>query len=622
MLYHFYELAHAAVTPMRQAAQFGKIALDSSLNPMRASLSSIYSSAAFELFIDATKRYGKPEFGIQEVLVNDKPTPIKEEYVLDLPFCRLKHFVRDTPAARRRKDPVVLIVAPLSGHYATLLRGTVAAMLPEHDIYITDWVDARDVPLSEGMFSLDDYADYLKEFCQFLAETTGQRPATLGVCQPGVPLMVASSLMAEEDNPARPSSMVLMGSPIDTRVSPQQPNDLAQQKPLEWFEKNVIVPVPFPHAGFMRRVYPGFIQLSSFMAMNMNRHVDAHKNQFRHLIKGDGDSAEAHRAFYDEYLAVMDLPAVFYLETIDRVFQRHLLPKGEYKYRDKLVKPSEITDIALMTIEGEKDDITGKGQTEAAHKLTPNLPGDMKLHYEQEKVGHYGVFNGSRWRNFIQPQVRDFIQKHRAEYVPAGKAVNGHAKKAVNGHAVNGHAVNGAAVNGHAQKSAAVNGKAVNGHAVNGHAVNGTATKAAAKATKPAAKAKPAQTPLDDAPAAKPTTPKAEIAKPAPTKSATTKATPAKATATKAAPAKAAAKAPAKSATKSDAPKSASAKAAPKTASAKATAPKTVPAKTTPPKSPAAKTAARNGAAKTSATKTRRTASRTTSRRSTRGKAN
>ena len=310
----------------------------------------------------------------------------------------------------------MLIVAPMSGHYATLLRGTVRQMLPDHDVYVTDWVDARDVPLSQGRFDLDDYTDYVMEQCRYIAKVTGERPAVLAVCQPGVPVLVAASLMAEDGDPARPASVTLMGSPIDVTKNPKQPNELATGRPLSWFENNVIVTVPFPNKGYMRRVYPGFLQLSGFMSMNMDRHVDAHVKQFRNLIKGDGDSAEQHRTFYDEYNAVMDMTAEFYLQTIERVFQKGLLATGEYMYRDRLVAPSAITDIALMTIEGEMDDITGLGQTEAAHTLATNLPDDKRAHYVQAKVGHYGVFNGSRWRQFIQPKGAEFMQAQRAPF--------------------------------------------------------------------------------------------------------------------------------------------------------------------------------------------------------------
>lgn len=413
MLYHAYEMTHAALSPMRAAAQLGRESLQSPMNPFASSYGARATAAAFEMFISATRRYGKPEFEIDVVEVNGVPTPIVEEVTLSLPFCDLLHFRRDTPAAKRRKDPKLLIIAPMSGHYATLLRGTVEAMLPEHDVYITDWTDARDIPLSVGTFGLDDYVDYLIKFCEILG-AGGERPAVLAVCQPGVPMMVASTLMSERGEAYRPSTVTLMGTPVDTAINPKGPNELATSHPLSWFENNVVVTVPWPNKGFMRRVYPGFLQLSGFMTMNMERHMDAHVTQFHNLTKGDGDSAEAHNKFYDEYNAVMDLSADFYLETIERVFQNRLLAQNAYDYRGQRIDTAKVVDTAYMTIEGEKDDITGLGQTEAALHLLTGLPDDMKNHYVQEGVGHYGVFNGRRWRTEIQPRLRDFIRKHRS----------------------------------------------------------------------------------------------------------------------------------------------------------------------------------------------------------------
>jgi poly(3-hydroxybutyrate) depolymerase len=412
MLYHAYEMTHAAFSPMRAAAQVSREVMRNPLNPMAETYGSRAVSAALEMFINATRRYGKPEFGIETVVVDGLDTPVVEEVVWSSPFCNLLHFRRDSDAAVARGDAKVLMIAPMSGHYATLLRGTVEAMLPEHDVYITDWADARDVPLAMGEFDLDDYSDHLVSMIEQLSQD-GERVSVMAVCQPGIPAMVAASLMAMDGNPRRPASMVLMGSPMDTARNPKQPNDLAQSKPLGWFENNVVVMVPWPNRGVMRRVYPGFLQLSSFLAMNIDRHVDAHVSQFQTLVRGDGDGADEHNRFYDEYLAVMDLTAEFYLQTIARVFQKRLLAEGEYRYRDRLVEPAAIADVALMTIEGEKDDITGLGQTEAAHDLCTGLPDAMRQHYTAVGVGHYGVFNGSKWRTLIQPQVRDFIAAHR-----------------------------------------------------------------------------------------------------------------------------------------------------------------------------------------------------------------
>lgn len=412
MLYHAYEMTHAAISPMRAAAQVGQQVMRHPLSLVPGNMGTRAFSAALEMFINATRRYGKPSFDIDSVPVDGADTPIVEEVVWSAPFCELLHFRRDSAAAAARNDPKVLIVAPMSGHYATLLRGTVESMLPEHDVYITDWIDARDVPLAEGVFDLDDYTDYLIAMVEHLSQD-GERVAVMAVCQPGIPVMAATTLMATDRNPRRPASVTLMGSPIDTARNPKQPNELANAKPISWFENNVVTLVPWPNRGYMRRVYPGFLQLSSFLAMNVDRHVDAHVSQFRNLVRGDGDSSEAHRKFYDEYLAVMDLTGEFYLQTIERVFQKRLLAEGRYRYRGNLIEPRAINDVGLMTIEGEKDDITGLGQTEAAHDLVPDLPQSRRVHYVARGVGHYGVFNGSRWRSLIQPKVRDFIRTQR-----------------------------------------------------------------------------------------------------------------------------------------------------------------------------------------------------------------
>lgn len=413
MLYHAYEMTHAAISPMRAAARMGQEVISNPLNPMAITLGSRAMSAALEMFINVTRRYGKPEFGLDTTLVDGVDTPVVEEVVWSAPFCNVIHFRRDTPAAAARKDPKVLIVAPMSGHYATLLRGTVNDMLPDHEIYITDWIDAREVPVATGAFDLDDFTDALVAMIEALSDE-GERIAVMGVCQPGIPVMAAASLMSMAGNPKRPASVVLMGSPIDTARSPKQPDELAAGKPLSWFENNVVVRVPWPNPGFMRRVYPGFLQLSGFLAMNIDRHVDAHVHQFQNLVRGDGDGADQHRTFYDEYLAVMDLDADFYLQTIDRVFQRRLMANRAYRYRDTLVDTAAIEDVGLMTVEGEKDDITGLGQTEAAHDLAPHLPAERRLHHVALGVGHYGVFNGSRWRTGTRPKVRDFILDQRA----------------------------------------------------------------------------------------------------------------------------------------------------------------------------------------------------------------
>jgi len=298
-----------------------------------------------------------------------------------------------------------LIVAPLSGHYATLLRGTVEAFLPNHDVYITEWRDARTVPVSEGSFDLDDYIDYVISILHAL----GGDMHVLAVCQPAVPVMAAVARMEADDDPYVPVSMTLMGGPIDTRVNPTSVNKLAERRGIDWFRRNVVSKVPFPNPGFMRDVYPGFLQLNGFVTMNLDRHLEAHRDLFLHLVRGDGDSAHKHKEFYDEYLAVMDLAAEYYLQTVDTVFVRHAMPKGEMKHRDRPVDLSRIRRVALLTVEGEHDDISGVGQTEAAHQLCVNIPADRQAHWLQPGVGHYGVFNGSRFLAEIAPRIADFV---------------------------------------------------------------------------------------------------------------------------------------------------------------------------------------------------------------------
>ncbi|MEQ8233675.1 MAG: polyhydroxyalkanoate depolymerase [Gammaproteobacteria bacterium] len=411
MLYHLYELTHAAVAPWRAAAHFGRLSLNNPANPWSYTYPAKATAAALEVFESLTRRYGKPEWGIESVSVEGRQVRISEETVAEKPFCDLVRMCRDdadlTP--KQRQAPKLLVVAPLSGHYATLLRGTVRTMAETFDVYVTDWQDARDVPVLHGAFTLSDYIDYVMDFMRLL----GPDLHVLAVCQPGPATLSATALLAADDDPAQPATVTLMGSPIDTRKSPTQPNLLAQSKPLSWFENNVISYVPFPHTGVMRRVYPGFLQLTGFMQMNLDRHLDAHKNLFQHLVAGDGDSVAAHRKFYDEYLAVMDLPAEYYLDTIRIVFQEHQLPEGKMTHRGRPIDPAAITKTALMTVEGEKDDISGIGQTQAAHDICCNIPPHKRVDYVQPGVGHYGVFNGSRWRAEIAPRIRDFIYSNR-----------------------------------------------------------------------------------------------------------------------------------------------------------------------------------------------------------------
>lgn len=405
MLYHFNELQRLALSPVRMAAQFQSQILRSPFNPLAENPHVRTLAAAYDLFAETTKYHGKPSFDLLETTIDGKKVSVSEKIVHRLPFGQLKNFKRKTD----RKDPKLLIVAPMSGHFATLLRGTVEAMLPDHDVYITDWRDASSVPLSEGGFDLDDYIDYLREFLKVLGPDTH----VLGVCQPGVPVLAAVALMSEDKDPNTPKTMTLMGSPIDTRRNPTVPCKLATDHSLDWFEQTVLYRVPAGYPGAFRRVYPGFLQLGGFVSMNLERHVDAHWRQFDHLVDGDGDNADKHREFYKEYNAVMDLSAEYYLQTIETVFQKQSLAKGEMMYRgDRLVDTSAIEKTALMTVEGEMDDITGIGQTAAAHDLCINLKKDMKDHYEQKGVGHYGVFNGSRFREFIAPRIGKFIKKH------------------------------------------------------------------------------------------------------------------------------------------------------------------------------------------------------------------
>jgi poly(3-hydroxybutyrate) depolymerase len=405
MFYHLYELNHAALQPARAVADATRYFYQHPLNPMSRNAFGRSIAAMAELFERSTRQYGKPEFNLPETTVDFRKTAVTENRVWSKPFCDLIHFERDLPKTRR-PDPKVLFVAPMSGHYATLLRGTVEAFLPHAEVYITDWTDARKVPLTSGAFDLDTYIDYLIEIFQLLGPDTH----VVAVCQPSVPVLAAVSVMASRGDASAPATMTLMGGPIDTRSNPTAVNLMAEKKDLSWFRSKVIMPVPFPHPGFMRQVYPGFLQLSGFMSMNLDRHVDAHRDFYRHLVKDDGDSAEKHRDFYDEYLAVMDLTAEFYLQTVDTVFIKHSLPKGQMMHRHEKVDPSAITHTALMTVEGENDDISGVGQTYAAHKLCVNIPADSKVHYLQPKVGHYGVFNGSRYRSEIAPRMLDFMQ--------------------------------------------------------------------------------------------------------------------------------------------------------------------------------------------------------------------
>ena len=405
MLYQTYELQRQLAEPVRLWANVFEQAYSSPYNPLSDTWFGKSVAAGAEIVSRLTRNYGKPVFGLKTTPVDGVDVAVNEEILLRKPFCQLLRFHRDTA----KRHPKVLLVAPMSGHYATLLRGTVEALLPDHDVHITDWADAREVPLTAGNFDLDDYIDYIIEFCRYL----GPDVHIIAVCQPSVPVLAAAALMAQAKDPRQPKSLTLMGGPIDTRINPTVPNDLAMRNSMMWFRQSVISTVPFGYPGAMRRVYPGFMQLTSFISMNFDRHVNSHMRQFEHLVRGDDDPAEGHRRFYDEYLAVMDLTAEFYLQTIQIVFKEHQLPRGVWVSRDRKIDPSAI-ETALMTVEGELDDISGLGQTKAAHTLTPNIPGARRTHWEQPRVGHYGIFNGGKWREQIMPRIRAFIRENDA----------------------------------------------------------------------------------------------------------------------------------------------------------------------------------------------------------------
>src|SRR5580693_1298134 len=402
--YHFYEMAHAVLAPARAVSDATHFVFRNPWNPLSNTLLGKNISAGAELFERMTRRYGKPTFGLHEIEVDGVDYAVHEDVVWNRPYCNLLHFVRrDLPGAA--EQPKLLIVAPMSGHYATLLRGTVEAFLPHYDVHITDWTDARMVPLALGPFDLDDYIVYLRKMLGHL----GPGVHTIGVCQPSVPLLAATALMEADGDLAAPASMTLMGGPVDTRRSPTEVNKLAEKRGVEWFRSNCLHTAPFPYPGVGREVYPGFLQLSGFMAMNIDRHVSAHLEMFQHLVAGDEDPVEKHREFYDEYLAVMDLAAEYYMQTVETVFVRHALPKGEMTHRGRPVDLKAIRNAGLLSVEGEKDDISGVGQTCAANELCVNIPEARKLYYLAEGVGHYGVFNGSRFRKEIAPRIREFM---------------------------------------------------------------------------------------------------------------------------------------------------------------------------------------------------------------------
>ncbi|WP_457280102.1 polyhydroxyalkanoate depolymerase [Polaromonas sp. P5_D5] len=401
MLYQAYQTQSDLLSPFRLFAQGGSAAFW--LGKTEGSLLRKIS-ASMEVFSRLRLTHTRPAYGISSVKVGERELAVTEETVLSMPFGTLLRFRKETPAGLPFQPPV-LLVAPLSGHFATLLRETVRTLLQDHDVYITDWHNARDVSLSHGPFALDDYIDHMIRFTQAIGPGTH----VVAVCQPCVAALAATAIMAEDDDPAQPRSLTLMAGPVDCRVNPTGVNALATSQPIEWFEKNLISHVPLPHAGYMRRVYPGFVQLSAFLSMNLDRHKKSFQDMYQHLVDGDVEKANIIRVFYDEYLAVNDLPAEFYLETVEKVFQTYDLPLGKLSYRGRLVKPAAIRRTALMTVEGERDDICAVGQTVAAQDLCTGIRPYMKTHHVQTGVGHYGVFSGRKWNQQIYPRVREMI---------------------------------------------------------------------------------------------------------------------------------------------------------------------------------------------------------------------
>ncbi len=402
MMYQLYQAQADLLLPLRQAARFGAgVARLMEFSP-RSSPLLRHLHASWSLFADAGLTHQRPAFGIETVNLGNRLVGVTEEAADDTPFGTLLHFRKDAAV----EQPLVLLVAPMSGHFATLLRNTVEVMLPEHDMFITDWKNARDVPLSDGDFGLDEFVAYIIRFL----EAMGPGAHVIAVCQPAVAALAAVALMAQAGNPAQPRSMTLMAGPIDTRVNPTKVNELAMSRSIGWFEKNLIGTVPWGFSGARRRVYPGFLQLAAFISMNLDRHVTAHLAQFRNLVGGDATGAEAHRRFYDEYGAVMDLPAEFYLDTVQRVFQEHHLPEGRLTWRGQTVQPSAIRRTGLLTVEGERDDICAIGQTMAALDLCSGIRVNLKQNHLQTGVGHYGVFAGKRWAREVYPRVREMIQ--------------------------------------------------------------------------------------------------------------------------------------------------------------------------------------------------------------------
>ena len=410
MLYQAYELQRNWMNSVSSLAAMGAEMLSSRTTPFGYSGFAPMAANALDVLAHATAAYDKPRFGIKEIEIDGKMHPVTVANVVRKPFGDLKRF---RVAGLGKDRPRVLLVAPMSGHYATLLRGTVERLLQSCEVFITDWADAKMVPVDAGSFDLDDYIDYLIEFLEHITEKNeGRRAHMMAVCQPSVPAFAATALMNQRKSPAAPLTLTMMGGPIDTRESPTSVNDHAMKRPIEWFRQSVIATVPFKYPGAGRKVYPGFMQLSAFMSMNLQSHMMSHYEMFKHLTAGDDESAQATKDFYDEYRAVCDMTAEFYLQTVEEVFQKHSIPNGEFRHKGEIVDLKGITRTALLAIEGERDDISGLGQTKAALKLTPNLDKSKKQYYMAEGAGHYGIFNGSRWRNKVAPVVEEFITAH------------------------------------------------------------------------------------------------------------------------------------------------------------------------------------------------------------------
>lgn len=404
MLYDFYDMQRSMLAGASSMAGWGAQWWANPANPFGYTPAGPLMASALDVFSHASAPRGKPVFGLHETEVDGKTVTVKTRVSCRKPFGQLKHFRKEGVTGQ----PKLLIVAPMSGHFATLLRGTVERMLPDHDVWITDWRDAKNVSLADGHFDLDSYIDYLFDFLDHIGPNTHM----LAVCQPSVPCLAATAIMNAEKNPNRPATLTMMGGPIDTREAPTSVNTLATQRPHAWFQQNAIATVPIYYPGAGRKVYPGFLQLTGFMAMNLGNHMISHWEMFKHLVEGDGESADATKDFYDEYRSVADMTAEFYLQTVDVVFQRHLLPRGEFTHHGEKVDVAAITDTALLAIEGERDDISGLGQTKAALTLAKKLAKSKKKYHMAPNVGHYGIFNGRKWRDEIAPVVDAWIAKH------------------------------------------------------------------------------------------------------------------------------------------------------------------------------------------------------------------